>query len=109
MNLYMPASEHHFHSKLYEITGNKIIMQFQEIIYPVSVFVKSKFKDFFEPVNKELNQKGLMITHHDLLEFIKKKDREGFRKAIEQHYVPYNSFIKMNHNTLLASAVNPRR
>ena len=101
-NLYMPASEHQFHSKLYEITGNKIIMQFQEIVYPVSLFVKSKFKDFFEPVNKELKQKGLMVTHHDLLEFIKKNDREGFRKAMEKHYVPYNSFIKMNGQKILA-------
>ena len=96
MNFYMPASEHQFHSKLYEIMGNKIIMQFQEIIYPVSVFVKSKFKDFFEPINKELNKKGLMVTHKELLGFIKKNDREGFRKAMEKHYWPYNRFIKTN-------------
>ena len=53
-NLYLPVSEHQFHSKLYEITGNHMIMQFQEIIYPVSVFVRNKFKVFFEPINKEL-------------------------------------------------------
>lgn len=100
-NLYMPVSEHQFHSKLYEITGNKIIMQFQEIIYPVSLFVKSKFKEYFEPVNKELLKNGLMVTHRDLLGFIKKRDREGFRKAMEQHYITYNNFIKINGSTRL--------
>ncbi len=99
-NLYMPVTEHQFHSKLYEITGNKIIMQFQEIIYPVSVFVKSKFKDFFEPINKKLNQEGDMITHHDLFEFLKRRDRDGFRKAIEKHFIPYSSFVKKNGRSI---------
>ena len=99
-NLYMPATEHQFHSKLYEITGNKVIMQFQELIYPVSVFVKSKFKDFFEPINRKLNQEGNMITHRDLFEFIKQRDREGFRKAIEKHFIPYSSFVKKNGRSI---------
>ncbi len=100
INLYMPATEHQFHSKLYDITGNKIIIQFQEIIHPVSVFVKSKFKDFFEPINKKLNQEGDMITHHDLFEFIKKRDRDGFRKATEKHFIPYSSFVKKNGRSI---------
>ena len=45
-NMYLPVTEHQFHSKFYEITGNKTIMQFQEIIYPVSLFVKNEFIDF---------------------------------------------------------------
>ena len=95
-NMYMPASEHQFHSKLYEVTGNRTITQFQEIIYPVSLFVKNKFKDFFEPINKELKKKGLLVTHHDLLEYIKKRDREGYKKAIEQHFMTYTRFLKTN-------------
>ena len=93
-NLYTPVSERHFHSKLYEITGNKIIMQFQEIIYPVSLFVKSKFNDFFQPINKELEKKGLIVSHGDLLKFLKEGDRDSFRKAMEQHFIPYSSFVK---------------
>ena len=96
-NLYMPASEHHFHSKLYEITGNKVIMQFQEIIYPVSLFVKSRFNDFFEPINKELKKKGLIVSHNDLLRYLKEGDRESFSRAMERHFMPYTSFLKKNH------------
>lgn len=93
-NLYMPVSEHEFHSKLYELTGNRTIIQFQEIIYPVSVFVKDRFIDFFEPINKELTKAGKIITHKDLLKYLKNRDREGFRKAIEMHFEPYNRIIK---------------
>jgi GntR family transcriptional regulator, transcriptional repressor for pyruvate dehydrogenase complex len=95
-NLYMPVSEHEFHSKLYQITGNKTIMQFQEIIYPVSLFVKDKFFDFFEPINKELNQNGTIVTHSDLLQYIKSRDKDGFRNALEMHFKPYYRFLKEN-------------
>ena len=100
-NLYTPVSERHFHSKLYEITGNKVIMQFQEIIYPVSLFVKSKFNDFFQPINKELESKGLIVSHRDLLKYLKVGDREGYSKAMGQHFIPYSRFLKKNHTKSL--------
>jgi GntR family transcriptional regulator, transcriptional repressor for pyruvate dehydrogenase complex len=95
-NLYLPVNEHEFHSKLYEITGNKTIMQFQQIIYPVSLFVKDKFVDFFEPTNKELIKNGKIVSHRDLLNHIKSGDRDGFRKAIEMHFDTYCQFLKIN-------------
>src|SRR5690625_241532 len=94
LNFYRAESENAFHSKLYEITENQSIIQFQEIIYPVSIFIRDKFKDFFEPINKELLQKGALVTHTDLLNFIKNKDKEGLRKAMEQHFAPYSNFLK---------------
>jgi len=96
INMYTPISEHEFHSKLYEITGNKTIMQFQEIIYPVSLFVKDKFVEFFKPINKELKKNRTVVTHRDLLNYIKSRDKDGFRKAIEMHFEPYSRFLKMN-------------
>ena len=39
-NEYAPVSEFTFHAKLYEITGNKTISEFQDIIHPVMIFVK---------------------------------------------------------------------
>lgn len=98
LNFYRAESENAFHSKLYEITGNESIMQFQEIIYPVSLFVRDKFKDFFEPINKELLREGALVTHQDLLDFIKNGDKEGLRKGMEQHFAPYNKFLKANKN-----------
>jgi GntR family transcriptional regulator, transcriptional repressor for pyruvate dehydrogenase complex len=97
-NLYTPINEHEFHSKLYEITGNKIIMQFQEIIYPVSLFVKDKFFDFFEPINRELNKNGTIVNHKDLLNHIKSGDKDGLRKAVEMHFEPYHRFLLIDRS-----------
>lgn len=92
-NKYTPVSEYNFHAKLYEITENKMIMDFQEIISPISHFLKDKFKDLFEPINKELSKTGNVVTHQDLLVYLKKRDKEGFQRAMENHFAPYNRFL----------------
>jgi GntR family transcriptional regulator, transcriptional repressor for pyruvate dehydrogenase complex len=92
-NEYTPVSEYEFHAKLYEITDNRTIMEFQEIIYPVSHFLKDKFKDWFEPINKELVRAGKVVTHQDLFGFLKRGDKEGFQKAMEDHFAPYRRML----------------
>ena len=93
-NEYAPISEFTFHTKLYKITGNKTISQFQEIIHPVLTFVKNKFKDYLEPINIEMSKNKTLVTHADLLEFIKNRDEEGYRKAIEGHFEVYKIFMR---------------
>ena len=93
-NEYAPISEFSFHAKLYEITGNKTISEFQEIIHPVMTFVKDKFKDLLEPINIEMKRKGKIITHSDLLGYLKKGDENGYRKAIELHFEVYKTFMR---------------
>ncbi len=93
-NEYAPISEFSFHAKLYEITGNKTISEFQEIIHPVMVFVKDKFKDLLEPINIEMKKKKKLVTHVDLLHFIRNKDLNGYREAIEQHFAVYKIFMR---------------
>lgn len=92
-NEYAPISEFTFHAKLYEITGNKTIREFQEIIHPVMVFVKDKFKRFLEPINVEMKKNGDLVTHADLLEYIKKNDEAGYRDALERHLAVYKIFM----------------
>ena len=92
-NEYAPISEFTFHAKLYEITGNKTIREFQEIIHPVMVFVKDKFKRFLEPINVEMKKNGDLVTHADLLEYIKKNDEAGYRDALELHFADYKIFM----------------
>ena len=84
-NEYANLSEYTFHSKLYEITGNKTIVQFQSIIHPVMNFVKTNLR--------ELEKKGKIVTHTDLLNFIKNKDEMGYRNAIDQHFYVYKKLI----------------
>ena len=92
-NEYAPISEFTFHAKLYEITGNKTIREFQEIIHPVMVFVKDKFKRFLEPINVEMKKNGDLVTHADLLEYIKKNDEAGYRDALERQFAVYKIFM----------------
>ena len=93
-NKYAPVSEHRFHTKLYEITGNHIITEFQDIIYPVLDFVKEKYRDFFEPIEQELIQNSELVTHHHLLEYIKRGDLEGYKQAIFEHFKLYTIYLE---------------
>lgn len=99
-NEYAPISEFAFHSKLYEITGNKTILEFQEIIHPVMVFVKDRFEKFLEPINIKIKGEGGLVTHADLLEYIKTNDEAGYRIALERHFAVYKIFMKERANSL---------
>ncbi len=93
-NKYAPVSEHRFHTKLYEITGNHIISEFQDIIYPVLDLVKEQSRDFFEPIEQELSESDKPVTHRDLLEFIKRGDLEGYKRAIVEHFKLYTIYLE---------------
>jgi len=93
-NLYTPVSEYEFHAKLFEITGNSTLVEFQSIIRPVSVFLKSKFQDLIEPLNKENAKLGKIVTHKELFELLKKRDKDGFRNALEVHFLPYYTLLQ---------------
>ena len=93
---YTPMSEVHFHAKLYEITGNDIISEFQKVIHPVMDFVKDNFRDFFEPIEKELAESGELVTHKHLLEYIQRGDEAGYRKAIADHLKLYTIYLNKN-------------
>lgn len=95
-NEYAPISEYAFHTKLYKITGNKTIAEFQDIIHPVMTFVKDKFQDFLAPINIQLKDEGRIVTHQDLLHYLKEDDEDGYRKALEQHFEIYRLFLSRN-------------
>lgn len=95
-NRYSTVSEVRFHAKLYEITGNRIISQFQQVIHPVMDFVKENFRDFFEPIEGELARRGELVTHKHLLEHIRRGDREAYRTAIADHLKLYTIYLRKN-------------
>jgi len=83
-----------FHKKIYEITGNNFIIQFQKIIHPVFEFAKSNYESYFAPVNQRLLSERQIVTHQDLFGYIKARDMEGYRNAIKLHLQPYMEFIQ---------------
>jgi len=85
-----------FHSKIYKIAGNNFIQQFNKIIYPVVVFAKQNYDTFFLPLNKRLLDNGEIVTHFDLLQYIKKYDKTGYQNAMRGHLKPYMEFMNSN-------------
>ena len=92
-NRYSPVSEYDFHTRLYEITGNNVIRDFQQIIHPVMEFIKDKRHAYFDFFANELMAKGEAVTHEDLLGYLKRRDREGYDKAIRMHFKLYTDYM----------------
>jgi len=99
LNRYTAQSEHAFHSKLYDITGNRSIMQFQKIIYPVSKFIRRKFPEYIEPINEILLKQGKLISHMELLDLIKAGNKNDFREGMEIHFGMYSSLVKIQNDS----------
>ncbi|NQD70874.1 FadR family transcriptional regulator [Sphingobacterium shayense] len=68
-----------FHGKLYSISQNKVLLELQELLIPIFQYVhQSSFLE--RPIVK-----GDFISHEELVEVLKKRDAEAYRKAIRQH------------------------
>lgn len=68
-----------FHSKLYKISGNKIILELQEMLYPIFQYVHQSGL-----LEKELAEKEF-ISHKELVEVLKKRNADAYRIAIRKH------------------------
>ncbi len=71
--------EKKFHGKLYEISDNAMLIELQEMLIPIFQYVhQSGILD--KPIVK-----GEFISHKELVEVLKKRDAESYRKAIRTH------------------------
>jgi DNA-binding FadR family transcriptional regulator len=82
-----------FHTKIYEIAGNKFILQFNEIMHPIFVFAKQNYESHFQPINKKLNEQGRIVRHSDLLKLIKERKKDEYHNAMKAHLQPYWEFL----------------
>lgn len=94
-NLYTLASDTQFHTKLISLTGNQTMTHFQEIIYPIMVFLRTKFSSQIDPYNAEVMKRRPLVTHDDLLNIIKKRDANAYREAIKNHLSIYGDLLEM--------------
>jgi DNA-binding FadR family transcriptional regulator len=82
-----------FHLKIYQIAGNQFIMRFQELMHPVFEFSKQNYENYFQPINRKLQEEKKIITHVDILEKLKTRDADGYRNAMRMHLRPYWEFL----------------
>lgn len=93
-NVYATGSEFEFHTKLYSISGNKTISEFQKIIHQAMEFAKEKYEDYFAAIGTELQKQGESVSHKMLLDIIKSGDREEYLLAIRRHFKIYTEYLK---------------
>lgn len=89
-------SDHSFHSRLYQISGNTTLMQFQEVLYPLFLFVRQNYPEYLTNYNSQLKEHEI-VSHQMLLERIKAKDASGFRDLMKKHLNIYIRLIQEQH------------
>ncbi len=68
-----------FHGKLYKISENNVLLELQELLFPIFQYVHQS--GFLE---KDIVM-GDFISHKDLVNVLKKKDANLYRTAIRKH------------------------
>jgi DNA-binding FadR family transcriptional regulator len=89
-NRYDIKSDYHFHVKLLEISGNNSVKDFQKVLYPLFEFTQNNYDQIFNEF-RDKNKDYKEISHKELVELIKKGDRDGYRNAIGDHLKIYSS------------------
>ncbi len=77
--------EKKFHMRIYQITQNPFITQFQQIVHIVFEYAKENYDSIIKPINDRLKAEGKLITHLDLYHALKERDRNKYREAIKGH------------------------
>ncbi len=74
-----------FHGKLYEMSGNKTLQRFQNLLLPVFQYVH----DHKLPDADTYMYSKKFITHRELLNYLKDNNKKAFRKGLLQHLEPH--------------------
>lgn len=88
--------ERAFHSKLYAVSGNKVMLDFLDTLLPVFKYVNEHYDDF-DQFNRERLGKGRFIRHKDFLPYLEARDVEGYQRAMEDHLAAYIDYINHTH------------
>lgn len=68
-----------FHGKLYKISGNKVLMELQELLFPIFQYVHQS------GLLERAIVAGEFVSHKELVQVLKNRDAEAYRRAIRQH------------------------
>lgn len=87
-------SDFAFHSKLYEISGNQVIGQFNKVLKPTLEFIRDHYKEFFLEYSEERKSMGNEVDHKRLIELLEQGDPQAFRDGMYHHLDSYRRFIE---------------
>lgn len=78
-NTFLIQHEIEFHGKLYRMSGNDTMMRFQNLLLPIFGYVLTQEK--VRVVGK--------VTHLDLVNLLRRNDKEAFRRGMYLHLEPH--------------------
>ncbi|WP_156305656.1 FadR/GntR family transcriptional regulator [Sphingobacterium endophyticum] len=78
-NPWQVDDEIRFHGKLYKISKNRILLELQEMLFPIFQYVHQSGL-----LEKDII-KGDFISHKELVEVLKLRDADEYRTAIRKH------------------------
>ena len=88
-NIFSPENDAKFHKKLYEISKNRTLINFQSIFLPLFIFARENL----HKAKTDQDKKKIQVNHTDLLNKIKEKDISGYQRLMTQHLELYFDYI----------------
>jgi GntR family transcriptional regulator, transcriptional repressor for pyruvate dehydrogenase complex len=76
-----------FHSALYKITGNKMLIELQKMLLPLLLYIN----DYNSHLKKSIPPGS--VTHKDLIKILKEGDADAFRNGMKKHFEPHFEVI----------------
>jgi DNA-binding GntR family transcriptional regulator len=85
-------TERRFHTKIYSIARNRVMLDFLNLLLPVFKFVNENFAGF-NKFNSARPGRERLVRHKDLIPYLEARDVEGYQKAVEDHLIAYVDYI----------------
>lgn len=79
-----------FHSRLYEMSGNLLVEEFQSVLRPF-------MQDYSCYFNPQRFDQAEVISHRDMLEVLKRGKADEFISLIRRHFNPFIEALKEAH------------
>lgn len=99
--IYTPEHETAFHLKLYQISRNRIVADFQNMLQPMMKYFHESHQEEIRVINRKLQEQGLIVGHKDLLHVLRRRDAGLMQEALTQHFLVYSMLQEQfEHNNL---------
>ena len=87
-------NEQAFHSRIFDIAGNKTLSNLHSALFPIYRFAHDNFEEFNE-FNTYIKVNQLKCSHRDLLDALKSRDQERYRKCVSNHLLAYEKYVEV--------------
>lgn len=82
-----------FHSWMYAITGNQIIMDLQQMLIPMYRYIHDNY-DEFDVFNNKIKKEKLQASHKDILQALRNRNKNEYEEVIRRHLMAYQLYIE---------------